>query len=222
MIFLSRRWWLLVFVVIAINTFWHYIRVWMPLMLEKDHAYSHEFVQNFTSVYYMATFFGSIASGAATVWLARRGWNVHHSRLVTFLGFALLSSLAIPAAFLSRGPLLLGLLLVVAFGSLGLFPIYYSLNQEISGRHQGKVGGSLGFSAWFILYFVHPLIGSLVDRFPTAAELFSAYPLLKHAGLLHLVPPETLTRSLLFCTVSTGPLLSFLAIWLFWGRRASR
>lgn len=219
-IFLSRRWWLLLFVVNAINAFWHYIRVWMPLMLEKDHGYSHVFVQNFTSIYYAATFGGSLASGAVTVWLARSGWNVHRARLVTFFSFAALSSLAMPAAFVSRGPLLLGLMLLVAFGSLGLFPIYYSLNQEISGKHQGKVGGSLGFSAWFVMYLVHPLIGSLVDRHPLAADLLEAYPVLKLLGLSLLVTPETLTRSILFCMIATGPILAFLAIWGFWGRRS--
>jgi MFS transporter, ACS family, hexuronate transporter len=120
-IFLTRRWWLLLFVVNAINTLWHYIRVWMPLMLEKDHGYSHRFVQQFTSVYYAVTFVGSLLAGALTVWLAHRGWNVHRARLMVFLGCALLSTLSIPAAFSTQGPLLLGLMLLVAFGSLGGF-----------------------------------------------------------------------------------------------------
>lgn len=221
-IFLSHRWWLLLFVVNAINTLWHFIRVWMPLLLERDHGYSREFVQNFTSVYYASTFAGSLACGALTVWLAKRGWNVHRARLMTFLGFAVLSSLAMPAAFVSRGPLLLALLLLVAFGSLGLFPIYYSLNQEISGKHQGKVGGSLGFSAWLFMYFVHPLVGRLVDKYPLAVDLISAYPLLRWIGLSQLIAPETLTRSILFCAAGTGPLLAFVAIWLLWGQRGGK
>ena len=51
----------------------------------------------------------------------------------------------VPAAFQPRGPCATGLLLLVAFGSLGVAPIYYSFNQEMSGRNQGKVGGSLSF-----------------------------------------------------------------------------
>lgn len=193
-IFLTRRWWLLLFVVVCINTFWHYIRVWMPITLEKDHQYSHEFVAYFTSAYYLATFFGSIASGALTAGLARSGWNVHRARLAAFLIFSLLSSLAILAAFMPRGPALLGTLLIVAFGSLGLFPIYYSFNQEISAKHQGKVGGSLGFSTWGILFFVHPKVGAMVDADPTI-------------------------RPYLFAAVGLGPILAFAALALFWGRR---
>lgn len=193
-VFLTRRWWLLLIVVVCINTLWHYIRVWMPVMLEKDHHYSRVFIQYFTSLYYLATFFGSIASGWLTWWLPRRNWNVHRARLTAFLLFTLLAMLSIPAAFLPRGPLLLGTLLLVGFGSLGLFPIYYSLNQEISARNQGKVGGTLGFSTWLILFFLHPEIGRLVDA---------------HPGI----------RPYLFASVGLGPLVAFLVLMFLWGRR---
>ncbi len=193
-LFLQSRWWVLLFVVICINTLWHYIRVWMPPTLEKDHQYSHEFVQYLTSIYYLATFLGSLSSGWLVSLLPRLGWNVHRARLAVFFLFGLLSTLSIPAAFMPRGYVLLGLLLLVAFGSLGLFPIYYSLNQELSARNQGKVGGTLGFSTWAILSFVHPEIGRLVD----ANEQIRPY---------------------LFAAVGLGPLLAFAAIVLFWGKR---
>ncbi len=150
-LFLTRRWWVLLVVVICINTLWHYVRVWMPILLEKDHQYSEEFVQAFTSVYYAATFCGSLAAGWLTLHLIGRAWNVHRARLAVYFLFAVLASMSIPAAFAPSGPLLLGLLLLVAFGSLGLFPIYYSLNQELSARNQGKVGGSLAFATWGML-----------------------------------------------------------------------
>ncbi len=196
-LFIQPRWWVLLVVVICINTLWHYIRVWMPVTLEKDHQYSREFVQYFTSIYYLATFAGSLAAGWLASLLPRLGWNVHRARLAVFLAFGLLSTLSIPAAFAPRGPLLLGLLLLVAFGSLGLFPIYYSLNQELSAKHQGKVGGTLGFSTWFILSQVHPVIGKLVDA-------------------------DESIRPYLFAAVGVGPLIAFAALFLFWGKRPSR
>ena len=104
-IFLTRRWWLLLIVVVCINTLWHFIRVWLPDTLEDDHGYSHEFVQYFTSLYYLSTFFGSLASGWLTARLAAAGWNVHRARLAVFFGFGLLSTLTIAAAFAPRGPL---------------------------------------------------------------------------------------------------------------------
>lgn len=225
-IFLTRRWWLLLIVVVLINTLWHYVRVWMPLMLEVDRGYSRGFVQGFTSVYYLATFFGSVVAGWLTLQMVRWQWNVLRARLSVFLLCCLLSALTVPAAFLPAGAGLLGLLLLVAFGSLGLFPIYYSMNQEISARHQGKVGGSLGFSAWLILYFVHPAVGWLVDQFPTLGKLAEGWPLARLVGLSALVgpvlPADGLTRTYLLAAVGCGPLLAFLVLFLFWGQRREK
>ncbi len=193
-VFLTRRWWVLLVVVLTINTVWHYIRVWLPLILEKDHGYSRLFMQYFTSVYYLATMLGSLACGWLTAHLARRGWNVHRARLGVFLLFALLTAMSVPAAFASRGPMLLLLLLLVAFGSLGLFPIYYSFNQEISARNQGKVGGSLGFAAWMSMYFLHPFVGRLVDQNPDV-------------------------RPYLFASVGLAPLIGFAVLAGCWGKR---
>jgi ACS family hexuronate transporter-like MFS transporter len=163
-------------------------------MLEKDHRYSHGFVQGFTSVYYLATFLGSLAAGAWTARLAARGWNVHRARLAGWLLFGMLASFSIPAAFLPRGPVLLGALLLVAFGSLGLFPIYYSLTQELSAKNQGKVGGTLSFSTWGVLSVIHPLVGRAVDADPQV-------------------------RPYLFAATGLGPLLAFVVLLFFWGRR---
>lgn len=196
-VFFTRRWWVLLVVVLSINTVWHYIRVWLPLIIEKDHGYSRLFMQYFTSAYYLSTMFGSLASGWLTAHLAHRGWNVHRSRLTVFLLFALLTALAVPAAFATRGPMLLGLLLLVAFGSLGLFPIYYSFNQEISAKNQGKVGGSLGFAAWMSMYYLHPFVGRLVDENPDI-------------------------RPYLFAAAGVAPLIGFLVLAFCWGRRPTQ
>lgn len=189
-VLLTRRWWLLLIVVICINVPWHYVRVWFPDTLQEEHGYSPEFVGYFRSIYYFATFFGSLAAGTLTAWLPRRGWNVHRARMFAFLLFGLMSAMSTVAAFLPTGWWLLATLLVVAFGSLGVFPVYYSLNQELSGKHQGKVGGTLAFSTWMVLSFVHPAVGKLVDAYPTV-------------------------RPYLFASVGVGPLLAFVVLVMF-------
>jgi hypothetical protein len=181
-------------VVLGINTHWHSGRVWMPLSLEQDHDYGRSFVGRFTAVYYLMTFLGSLAIGWLTAWLPRRGWNVHRARLAAFAVCGLLSAFAIPAAFARHGPLVLGCLLVVGLGSLGLFPIYYSLNQEISAKHQGKVGASLGFCAWFTMSYVHLGVGWLLKDHPAL-------------------------RPYLFAAAGLGPLLAWLVLAAGWGRR---
>ena len=194
-LFTTRRWWLLLAVVVCINTPWHYVRVWMPDTLETDHGYEKKFVDYFTSAYYSATFLGSLCSGWITMRLTRGGWNVQRARLAAFLFFGLLTACSVPAAFASRGPLLLGLLLLVAFGSLGLFPIYYSFAQELSGRNQGKVGGLLGFSTWTLLGIMQWKIGALVKA-------------------------DVSIRPWLLAAVGLLPLVAFAVLALCWGKRA--
>jgi ACS family hexuronate transporter-like MFS transporter len=88
---------------------------------------------------------------------------VHRARLVTFLAAGLFTAASMAAAGAPRGPLLLALLLCVAFGSLGLFATYYSLTQELSLRHQGKVTGSLSCITWLCTSAMHQVIGWQIE-----------------------------------------------------------
>jgi ACS family hexuronate transporter-like MFS transporter len=162
-IFRDRRFWVLIVVVIAVNTSWHFFRVWLPLFLKEDHGYSLKETSWFSAAYYLATDAGSLCAGFITLYLTRRGWQVHRSRLIVFLGGALLVLLACVVDQLS-GWLLQVVLLLIGFGALGLFPPYYSLTQEITVRHQGKVNGMLGCINWIAMSQLHPFVGRLVDR----------------------------------------------------------
>lgn len=192
--FLSRRYLLLVIVILCVNTTWHYIRVWLPLALEENLDYTQTQVQKFFILYWIATFLGSMACGWLTTRLVSEGWHVHRARLGVFLGFSMLTALTVVAAFLPAGRLFLVLMLLVGFGSLGLFPIYYSLNQELSAKNQGKIGGSLGFLTWTVLSFVHPAIGWTLDNLPDA-------------------------RPYIFATMGLLPLVAWCVLALFWGER---
>ena len=90
--------------------------------------------------------------------------------------------------------LLLGMLLFVAVGSLGLFPIYYSLSQELSGKNQGKVGGSLTFCTWMQVGQMHGIVGPMVKEDP------------------HI-------RPYIFAAVGLLPLFACAVLALFWNRK---
>ncbi|NUQ66344.1 MAG: MFS transporter, partial [Pirellulales bacterium] len=161
---LVRRVLALVVIVVAINLTWHFFRAWLPKMLEEFHGYSAATVRYFTAAYYVATDLGCISAGLAVKWLTARRMSVHAARLATFLACTLLTSLSTIASALDRGPLLLLVLLLIGFGSLGLFPNYYSLTQDISRRHQGKVTGALSFVTWIATAEMQQIVGQYVDR----------------------------------------------------------
>ena len=196
-VLLIRRLVALVAVVLAINLTWHFFRAWLPKMLEEYHGYQAATVRYFTAAYYIATDLGCITAGLAVKLLTARRMSVHAARLTTFFACALLTALSTVASQLDRGPLLLLALLAIGFGSLGLFPNYYPLTQDISRWHQGKITGAMGFITWVVTAEMQQLVGQHVDRTHSyAAGIF-------WAGL--------------------APAAAFVALLLLWGRdNASR
>jgi ACS family hexuronate transporter-like MFS transporter len=190
---LARRYAALLVVVIVLNMVWQYFRVWLPKMLEQYHGYSPREVRWFIVAYYVATDLGCLSSGALARLLATRGMRVHASRLTAFSICALLTSMSTLASMLPKGPLLLGILLLVGFGALGLFPNYYSFAQELTERHQGKVTGSLGFITWVVSAEMQEIVGRAIDRTQSYAE-----------GVFW---------------IGLTPLLGLAALLLLWGRR---
>jgi ACS family hexuronate transporter-like MFS transporter len=179
-----RRFAALIVLVVAINLSWHFFRAWLPLFLHEHHHYSADDIFVFTACYYVATDLGSLSAGFLTLRLARRGLSVHRSRLLAYVGFALLTTLSIVASVLPRGPLLLGVLLVVGFGALGVFPNYYSFSQDLTTRHQGKVTGTLGCCCWLAMAALHAIVGRWVERTGSYAEGVALAGLAPLAGIL--------------------------------------
>jgi ACS family hexuronate transporter-like MFS transporter len=163
-VFGDRRFWVCLIVVVNINLTWQFFRAWMPLFLIEGRGYSPSQCNYFTMAYYIATGLGSLAAGWATIFLAHVRLSIHASRVVVYLTCALLTTLSLIVAALPRGHLLELCMLLFGIGSLGVFPVYYSLTQEMTFRHQGKVTGILSFATWSCYAVTQPLIGAWVDR----------------------------------------------------------
>ncbi len=190
----NRRFWTLIPVVICINLTWQLIRAWLPKFLQEGRGASEEEALWFNSAYYIAADVGCIAAGAASLWLARRGLGVHRTRLLVFGICAVLTSLTFVAARLPLGWALYSVLLIVAAGSLGLFPCYYSLSQETSERHMGKTTGLLGALAWLVSSPMQKEFGRVVDEthsFDEGLAWAGLAPLVALIALLALWPCET-------------------------------
>jgi ACS family hexuronate transporter-like MFS transporter len=182
-----RRFWVLVVLVVSINTTWHFFRPWLPLFLQRQHGYTEEEYNWFTTAYYLSTDAGSLGCGFAALWLARRTGSVHGSRVVVFAACAGLTTLSVLAAVLPKGVLLLQTLLVIGFGSLGLFPVYYSFSQELTTRHQGKLTGSIGCINWLMMYLLQACVGEFVKQTGSYSLGVAAAGLAPLAGLTALL-----------------------------------
>ncbi len=190
-----RRLLILIVVVTVINLCFHFFRAWMPKMLREEYGFSNRTVQQFSVAYYLATDAGCLAIGFLVRWLAHRGWSIHGSRISAFAVCCLLTALSTVAAMVPGSWMLMALLLVIGFGSLGQFPVYYAFTQELSARRMGNVTGILGFAFWMIYSMVGGPIGRWIDRTGAFSQVMFG------AGLL--------------------PLVGLLAVGLFWGREQS-
>jgi ACS family hexuronate transporter-like MFS transporter len=197
----------LVIVTIAINQTWHFFRSWLPLCLAEHYHYGDETVYPFTTAYYVAADLGSLAAGFGTLWLARRGVGVHGSRVLVYAACSVLTALSVVAALLPAGRLLLGVLLVIGFGALGLFPAYYSFSQDLTVRHQGKLTGMLSFSTWMATAIMQHYVGLWLKRtegWTPAMALAGLLPLIGLVALLLLWRPVSRTAAEVIPVVATG------------------
>ncbi|HLY76205.1 MAG TPA: MFS transporter [Planctomycetota bacterium] len=161
---LSRRFGALLIMISLINSTWQLLRAWLPLFLQEGRAYQEAEANWFTSAYYGATDAGVLTAGFVALRLVRAGKSIHTSRVLVFAGMSALAMLTLLAGNLPKGLPLLGILLLVGFGALGVFPCYYSFAQEMPAAHIGKINGILATCGWLVTGRIQELFGSMVDR----------------------------------------------------------
>ncbi|QDU30129.1 putative sulfoacetate transporter SauU [Anatilimnocola aggregata] len=150
-------------IVVTINMTWQYLRVWMPLLLQEEHKYSETFMFYFIMAFYLVADVGCIAAGAAVKGLAGGWLSLNRARLAVFAVCTAGAMLTAVAAKMPAGPILLAVFLIIAAGTLGLFPVYYSLSQELSTRRLGMVTGVFGATTWIITSVMQPIVGRSID-----------------------------------------------------------
>jgi ACS family hexuronate transporter-like MFS transporter len=187
----ARRFAVLIVLVTTINMTWHFLRAWGPLYLQEAHGFTQAQTNWFSLAYYVSTDVGALTAGFIALRLARGGMSVHASRRQVFLACALLTTLCLVVPWLPGGWMLVATFLLIGFGSLGVFPLYYSFSQDLTVRHQGKVTGVLGFFCWSAMAVWQFSIGQVV----------------------------TLTGTLMpaFVIAGLAPLFGFVVLSLFWG-----
>lgn len=161
---LNPRFWALATVIVTINIPWQLIRAWLPKFLQQGRGYTEAQSLYFNSAYYIATDVGCIATGFLSLWLIRRLAEVNRARIIVYAGCCILAAMTVVVAMLPSGWVMLAVLLVVGAGTLGLFPCYYSLTQELGTEHMGRLTGVLSFIGWLASSPSQKLFGRLVDQ----------------------------------------------------------
>ena len=141
----------------------------------------------FNSLFYIASDIGCVGAGALALWLVAPGTQVYRVRMAVFFGCALMSATSLLIPVLPRGWMLLAVLLLVAAGSLGVFPIYHAFTQDISAHHQGKVTGIAGIAAWGFSPPGQKFFGRIVDQtgsFDAGLAIAGCMPLVAFGALL--------------------------------------
>jgi ACS family hexuronate transporter-like MFS transporter len=185
-VFWLQTFWIALMVSFSVNIFWHFYRVWLPRLLERDMDLSPSGgVQYVLAGYYIAADLGSMGAGYLVRTLTYRGWSVERARKAVMLGTALLCLLSAVTAAAAGNPwVALPLIFVVAAGSLGGFPIMFALTQEISRRHTALCVGLIGALVWFIIAGMKPLEGWLADRMGTFRPMLIAVGFVPLVGAL--------------------------------------
>ncbi len=177
----------LAIVVVVINLCWQFFRAWMPKMLREEYHYRADQVQYFSVAYYVAADVGCLGVGFLVKWLASNACSVHRARMATFSVCVLLTALSTMAACLPASVFLLFTLLLIGFGSLGQFPVYYAFTQELSARRMGNITGILSFVFWLSYSQVSTPIGLWIDGTGSYSQVMFVAGLLPLAGFLALL-----------------------------------
>lgn len=162
-VLLQRRLVVVLVVVCLINTSWQIFRAWLHLFLQEGRGYSEQHTLLFNSAWFAATDVGCLGVGVLVLWLCAKGISVTRARQIMFSVCALLCLTLVALPVLPKGVLLLLILLISGAGALGVFPLYHAFTQDISGKHQGKITGMAGVTAWFLVPRAQILFGRVVD-----------------------------------------------------------
>ena len=175
-VFRDRRFWILIVVIIGVNTSWHTFRVWQPKYLRGSLNYTLDEMLRFNTLYFLIADVGSWLAGFAVIGLKWRGFGLHRARMIVFGVSVLLvmAAFAIPFVPPTAIPYFM---LLSGFGGLGLFASYFAFSQEISGKNQGKITGTLGCINSIFLTALYPIQGKASIYFGSLENVLATAPI---------------------------------------------
>jgi ACS family hexuronate transporter-like MFS transporter len=98
----TRKFAIVLLMIICINTMWQVVRAWLPLIMQENYGFSERQTLIFNSVWYIFTDLGCFASGLIALTMARKGWSIKSSRILSLLLGVSLFSTIIAVPFLNH------------------------------------------------------------------------------------------------------------------------
>ena len=195
-----RNFWICLLTGICINVCWHVYYSWFPRYLEKTLNVPGRLEQWIMAGFFIAADLGSMSSGWTIRRLTRRGLSVERARQLVMIGIACLTMLSVPAVVLGGDTVSIALFFVVGAAAMGGFAIFFSLAQDIVGRHTAQTLGVCGAVSWVVIACFHRVVGGIVGA--------------------RLSDTTLLTYGTMFIIIGAAPTTAAIA-GLFWRRRPS-
>ncbi len=144
---LLPQFWRVFGVTLLVNPCLYFELNWLPTYFVQHRGFEagQKLVWALTAIY-VGLDLGYLASGAAALWLARRGLAIRRARRVVFLAASALMLVSAVVPFLPGFPAALSALMVVNFAIGVWIPVYLTMAQEVSTEHVSTAAGLLGGS----------------------------------------------------------------------------
>lgn len=97
----TRRFAIVLLMVMCINTMWQVMRAWLPLIMQENYGFNEKQTLVFNSIWYIFTDVGCFASGVIASGMAGRGWSILGSRLLSLTLCVILFATLIAVPFLN-------------------------------------------------------------------------------------------------------------------------
>jgi MFS transporter, ACS family, hexuronate transporter len=147
-----------------LDPYWFLIAEWFAIYLVSKGFRMEESVLGFWAPFLGADLGNFFGGGLSSYWI-RRGWSVGKSRRTVVAIFGPSMLLLIPAAFISRYWVLIGLFSYATFAYAACSTIFISLPSDVfQSSAVATVSGMSGFGAGMVTVVTTALIGRVADR----------------------------------------------------------
>jgi ACS family hexuronate transporter-like MFS transporter len=180
-IFTMRIFWIALGVGLAVNIVWHMYRVWLPRLLDVEFKFTHVQIQYALATFFVIADLGGMFTGWITRKIIHNGMETERARRMVLLVTGLVCLSSGFFAYTKDPYVAMAGFCAIGACAMGMFSIFYSMSQDISGPQTSRVLGVIGAMIWLVISVIHPQVGKWVDQtkdFKPVFVLFGIVPIM--------------------------------------------